>query len=279
MHDLRGKVAVVTGGASGIGLALAEALVAEGMKVALADIDADRLAAEAQRLTESGAEVVPAVVDVADPAAVDGLRDAVLARFGAVHLVANNAGVGGLPGPVWEMGPEVWDWTLSINLLGVANGIRSFVPVLLEQGEGHVLNTASAAGLVAIPTMSAYSASKHAVVALSEILWHDLQTAGATGVGVTVLCPEFVRTRIADPDAAAPPVIHDYVEAHPELAPAREFIAAMVDSGTEPHQTAALAIDAIRSDRFLAVDPALVNAAAEALNTMADGQPPPNPFG
>src|SRR5437660_3348982 len=157
-----GRVAVVTGAASGIGLALCERFAGEGLRVVMADVEAAPLDAAAERLAGSGAEVLAVVTDVARPEQVDALRDRALDAFGAVHVVCNNAGVGSSgAGPLWEMPRDDWDWLMGVNLGGVLNGIRAFVPLLLEQPAAHVVNTASIAGLTA-GVLGAYSVSKHA---------------------------------------------------------------------------------------------------------------------
>ena len=188
-----GRVAVITGAASGIGLGLAERFAAEGMRVVMADVEEPALAKAAAELAGNGASVLPVVTDVSDRAAVDALRDAALSAFGAVHVVCNNAGVGGPHGPLWECPPAEWDWVLGVNLEGVMNGVRAFMPVLLEQDAGHLLNTSSIFGVFA-GTLGPYGVSKHAVAALSETLHFNLQSLGVTHVGVSVLCPGAVRT-------------------------------------------------------------------------------------
>ena len=203
MENLQGKVAVITGGASGIGKAMAAAAVAEGMKVVVADIEEGALKEAADELAAGGSDVLSVVTDVSDGASVRELRDRALDRFGAVHLVHNNAGVG-TGGPIWEVSEEDWRWILGVNLWGVVHGIATFVPVLLEQGEGHVVNTASIAGLTTAPFLGPYNATKQAVVAMSETLYKDLQAAGVSGIGVSVLCPGFVQTRIAESDRNRP---------------------------------------------------------------------------
>ena len=147
MEDLQGKVAVITGGASGIGRAVADRAAAEGMKIVLADIEEGPLKEAEDDLTSHGAEALGVVTDVADAASVRALRDRALDRFGAVHLVHNNAGIG-LGGPIWEVSEQDWRWILGVNLWGVIHGVATFVPLLIEQGEGHVVNTASIAGLI-----------------------------------------------------------------------------------------------------------------------------------
>src|ERR1700733_2921273 len=202
MENLRDKVAVITGGASGIGKAVAVRTAAEGMKLVLADIEEPALEATASALTAEGADVLAVVTDVSDASSVQALRDRALQHFGAVHLVHNNAGVG-VGGPIWEVTEEEWRWILGVNLWGVVHGISAFVPVLLEQGEGHVVNTASIAGLSSTPGLGPYTATKHAVVAISESLFKDLRAAGAP-IGVSVLCPGFVQTGIAQSDRNRP---------------------------------------------------------------------------
>ena len=209
MEDLQGKVAVITGGASGIGRAVADKAAAEGMRIVLGDIEAGPLKLAVDDMTSTGAEVLGVVTDVSDRASVEALRDAALERFGAVHLVHNNAGIG-LGGPIWEITEEDWRWILGVNLWGVIHGVATFTPLLLEQGEGHIVNTASIAGLIVAPFLGPYNATKQAVVAISETLFKDLQTVAAP-VGVSVLCPGFVQTRIDDSERN-----------RPEWAPQRE---------------------------------------------------------
>src|ERR671913_709722 len=209
MESVEGKVAVVTGAASGIGLALARRFLRAGASVVLADVETEPLATAAKALgAEHGPDRVLAVpTDVREDEAVQALAAATFDRFGTAHVVCNNAGVG-VGGRAWEVPADRWRWIVDVNLVGVANGIRACVPRFVEQGEGHVVNTASAAGLVTGPGMSPYYATKHAVVGLSEALWFDLRMFEAP-VGVSVLCPEWVRTNIFDsernrPDGVSP---------------------------------------------------------------------------
>jgi len=196
VREFGGRVAVVTGGASGIGFSLASAFAAEGMKVVLGDIEAPALDDAVGKLESSGAEVIGVVTDVSDGVQVQALADAAVARFGAIHIACNNAGVGA-GGLSWEAPLSTWEWVLGVNLWGVIHGLRAFVPILMQQPQGYVVNTASVAGLVAGPLMAPYNASKHAVVALSETLHHEMAMM-APHVKVSVLCPGWVRTRIAD---------------------------------------------------------------------------------
>jgi NAD(P)-dependent dehydrogenase (short-subunit alcohol dehydrogenase family) len=246
MEDLQGKVAVITGGASGIGRAVADRAAAEGMKLVLGDVEEGPLKEAVHDLTGTGAETLGVVTDVSDAASVRALWDAALNRFGAVHLVHNNAGIG-LGGPIWEIREEDWRWIIGVNLWGVIHGVRTFAPLLIEQGEGHIVNTASIAGLIAAPFLGPYNATKQAVVAISETLIKDLQSVGSP-VGVSVLCPGFVQTRIADSERNRP----DWaptgdVEGAGEL---RDLVQEMVDGGITPAAVADRVIDAVRTDTF-----------------------------
>jgi len=247
MENLQGKVAVITGGASGIGWAVARRAAAEGMKVVIADIEEGALKQAERELTSQGTDAIAVATDVADAASVRELRERALRRYGAVHLVHNNAGVGG-GGPIWEVPEQDWRWILGVNLWGVIHGVTTFVPLLMEQGEGHVVNTASIAGLVTAPFIGPYNATKQAVVAVSETLYKDLEAAGASGVGVSVLCPGFVQTRIADSGRN-----------RPDWAPGREvegaedarsLIKDLVDGGIPAEVVAERVLDAVRTDTF-----------------------------
>ena len=195
-----------------------------------------------------GTEVETVLCDVSDPEQVDALRDAAVDRFGAVHVVCNNAGVS-TGGPVWAHSASDWEWVLGVNLYGVVNGVRSFTPLLIEQGEGHIVNTASMAGLSSPPFMGVYNVSKHAVVALSETLFGDLALFGAQGVGVSVLCPGWVRTRIHEasrnrPDAVEAPEAGEAASAFAEIA------GSLINSGLDPDDVGKLVVDAVLSRRF-----------------------------
>jgi len=245
VEQLNGKVAVVTGGASGIGLALARRFVAEGMRVMIGDVEAEALDKAVAELQAEGGDVEGTVTDVTDPAQMDALAQAVVDRFGAVHVVCLNAGVGG-GGLSWEMPLSTWEWVIGVNLWGVIHGLRSFVPLLVKQGEGHVVNTASLAGLVASPFMGPYNASKHAVVAISETLHHELAMS-APDVHVSVLCPGWVKTNIADSGRNRPA----HLESDNAVdAAAGGVLRGLLENGMDPNDVALKVLDAIRNDKF-----------------------------
>lgn len=275
MKDLEGKVAVITGGASGIGRAVAEKAAAEGMKVVLADIEEAALKEAEGALAAQGADALAVVTDVSDAASVRELRERALAQYGAVHLVHNNAGVGG-GGPIWDVPEQDWRWILGVNLWGVIHGVATFVPLLIEQGEGHVVNTASIAGLTTAPFLGPYNATKQAVVAISETLFKDLQSTGVSGVGVSVLCPGFVRTRIGEsarnrPAWAPEPAAED-AEGAETL---RTAISDMIAGGIPPETVAEKVLDAVRTDTFyIRTHPQLDTAIATRFAEIIETRPP-----
>jgi NAD(P)-dependent dehydrogenase (short-subunit alcohol dehydrogenase family) len=252
MDQLDGKVAVITGAARGIGAALAARFAAEGMRLVLADVDRAALDSAVAERRAGGTEVVGVRTDVSDARALDALASAAQERFGTAHVICNNAGVSGHARPSWDQPEREWQWVLGVNLLGVVNGIRSFVPMLLAQDEGHVVNTASLAGFLAAPYVSPYAATKHAVVALSTSLFHELAMAGSQ-VGVSVLCPSFLRTEIMDTDRAWP----EDLGASPGHAddPGSELLHGVfqnaVDEGLDPADLADRVVDGIHTRRFL----------------------------
>lgn len=268
-----GRVAVVTGAASGIGFALSERFAAEGMRVVMADVEEPALAEAADLLAGRGARVLPVATDVSKPDQVDALRDRALEAFGAVHVLCNNAGVSGGGRPLWELSQEVWEWVLGVNLWGVINGIRAFVPALLEQDAGHVVNTASGAGLIA-GVLGPYSVTKHAVVALSESLHFQL-TQREARVGVSVLCPGWVRTRIHESDRNRPPEVGEEPVPEPEQAAARAFVRQLVEAGMDPAQVAGHVVDGIRAGRFyLLTHPELNESIRRRFDAVLAGEAP-----
>jgi NAD(P)-dependent dehydrogenase (short-subunit alcohol dehydrogenase family) len=253
MQSLEGKVAVITGAASGIGLGMTEAFASRGMKVAMADVEADALEREAGRLTRANFEVAPFVVDVSSYEAVERLADAAEARFGKVHVVCNNAGVsgGGRPQPIWAQSQKDWDWVMGVNFWGVVNGLRAFVPRIIAHGEeGHVVNTSSILGLTT-GAGSIYGVSKHAVARLTEGLFHDLKNAGAK-IGVTLLCPGMIATNIITSARNRPDTLTDSGDAPDEAR--RAAIAAMdarfKESGMPPREVGEKVAQAILDGQF-----------------------------
>jgi len=197
MQDFKDKVAVITGGASGLGRAMAERFAREGMRIVLADVEPQALAKAEAEMKAAGAKVIGVRTDVSKAAEVEALAQKTLAAFGAVHVLANNAGVAE-GGNVWDNTVADWEWVLGVNMWGVIHGVRVFTPIMLAQGsEGHIINTASVAGLISPPGMGIYCVSKHAVVTLSECLHHDLAQK-TDKIKCSVLCPAYVPTGIAD---------------------------------------------------------------------------------
>jgi NAD(P)-dependent dehydrogenase (short-subunit alcohol dehydrogenase family) len=249
MKDFAGRVAVITGAGSGFGREFAREAHRLGMKLVLADVQRDALNAVVAELGDAGATLIGEQVDVARGEEVQRLADRAFAEMGAVHLLFNNAGVGS-GGLVWENSDRDWQWVLGANLWGVVHGIRHFVPRMIAGGApGHVINTASVAGLVCAPNMGVYNVSKHAVVALTETLQHDLRLAGAN-IGVTLLCPAFVPTGIAQSHRNRPADLR----ADPPTASQRAAHAAItkaVEGGRlSAAQVAQMTFEAIAADRF-----------------------------
>ena len=253
MDSLSGKVAVVTGAASGIGLALVRRFVSNGMKVACADVDGRALTLAVTSLGSDVDDVVGIVTDVADPDAVDALRDEVFARFGTAHVVCNNAGIGGSGRLTDAVDLDKWRRVLDVDLFGVVHGIRSFLPRLLEQGEGHIVNTSSRQGLLGTAGVGAYCAAKFGVVGLTEVLDAELRDMGSD-VHASVLCPGPVRTGMTSQSL-------DRAGIDQRLA---EEIARRLESAIEPEQVAQLVIDAIRERRLY------VNTHAETIAWLVD---------
>jgi NAD(P)-dependent dehydrogenase (short-subunit alcohol dehydrogenase family) len=250
MKQFKHKVAVITGGASGIGLALARRAADEGMKLVLADIEEPALAAAAAELRGKGAQVLTVKTDVSQGEDVERLAEQTLKAYGGVHLVCNNAGVGGVRVRTWEASAKDWQWVLGVNVWGVIHGVRVFTPIMLGQREeGHIVNTASAAGFVSMASTAPYAVSKHAVVTLSEVLYHDLQSEQAK-VGVSVLCPAWVNTNIWNSRRNRPAELVDHDDTEAERT-RREEVRALLEKGkVTAADVAAMTFDAIANDRF-----------------------------
>lgn len=279
MESLQGRVAVVTGAASGIGRGLADRFAAAGMKVVLADVEEGALAAATRAIAHTGAEAEAVTCDVSSRAAVDALAEAAVSRFGGVHVVCNNAGVAGGMGPLWETTSKDWEWVLGVNLMGVVHGIQAFVPLMLEQGgEGHVVNTSSVLGLSS-GGGSIYSVTKHAVTRLSEGLLNDLKGAGSA-IGVSVLCPGLIATQITSSDRNRPSGLRNDVDAAAaeDVAKQREAMQDFfLSEGMPPAEVAEMVVDAITADRFYVLThPDMIKPHVEArLRAVLDGTDPP----
>lgn len=254
MKDFAGKTAVITGAGSGFGREFARIGARLGMKLVLGDIQRDALDATLAELQAAGADVIGVTGDVSRANDVAALADAAFGRHGAVHLLFNNAGVGGTGGFVWESNEKDWQWVLGVNLWGVIHGVRTFVPRMIAQDcECHVINTASVAGLLSTQLMGVYNVSKHAVVTLSETMYHDLRLANAK-VGVTVLCPAFVPTGIHQSGRNRPAHLQDGSEPTESQLAARQTLDKAVTSGRiSAVDVAQMTFDAVRDERFYVV--------------------------
>jgi NAD(P)-dependent dehydrogenase (short-subunit alcohol dehydrogenase family) len=275
VDDLSGKTAVITGAASGMGRAFAERFAAAGMNVVLADVEAPRLDEAAAAVAAQGVDTLAVPTDVSDADAVDRLRDKAIERFGRVNLVCNNAGVAGGMAPDGSIRIEDWKWVLGVNFWGVVHGHRSFLPHLLEHGDGHIVNTASMAGH--FPGHSPYSASKWAVVAISEGLYQQLKMLGSQ-VGVSCLCPGWVATDIGTsernrPEWAAPNALE---EPNDNMAMIRDFVLDQLRSGMPPADVADLVHDAVVGGRFwIFTDMGMVTSLEPRYQAILSGENPP----
>jgi NAD(P)-dependent dehydrogenase (short-subunit alcohol dehydrogenase family) len=252
VKTFRDRVAVVTGAASGIGLALAERFAAESAKVVMADIEAPALAAAAEGLRRRGATVLATRVDVSRPEDVERLARETYDAFGAAHVLCNNAGVAVI-GAVHEHTLADWQWVINVNLWGVIHGVRAFLPRMLGGGdEGHIVNTASMAGLTTAPFMSVYDVTKHAVVALSESMYKELQVTGAP-IGVSVLCPGLIDTNIMRSSRNRPEDLAEAGKAGPMAQTFGQALSDRLASGYPPSEVAEQVVAGIREGRFYIV--------------------------
>jgi NAD(P)-dependent dehydrogenase (short-subunit alcohol dehydrogenase family) len=285
VKSFKGRTAVLTGAASGFGLEVARIAAREGMNVVMADVQADALAKAQAEIEGLGAQVLAQLVDVSKADQVDALAAATVARFGAPHVVFNNAGVGA-GGLIWEHSVKDWEWTLGVNIMGVAHGVRVFTPLMLEAAkhdtayEGHIVNTASMAGLLNAPNMGAYNVSKHAVVSLSETLYQDLSLV-TDQVTASVLCPFFVPTGIHLSYRNRPAELKDSgVKPTASQRIAQAMSSKAVGSGkVSAADVAAMVFDALREKRFYIYShPKALASVQTRLEDIMLGRNPTDPF-
>lgn len=244
MRDLTGKTAVITGSAGGIGAAMAEAFAAEGAHLVLSDVHTEALDAQVKSFQGKGTKAIGVRVDVAKAEDLETLAERTYAEFGAAHILCNNAGIG-TANLFWRMSLAEWKRAIDINLWGVIHGMHAFLPRMMAQDEGHIVNTASMSGLLAGFGTSAYAATKHAVVGLTETLQHELVLTGSP-LRTSVLCPAWTRSNIA---ASTPPATGEGLEAK-LMTKSSEAIAAAVREGKPAEEVAAAVVDAVREQRF-----------------------------
>ena len=278
MKQFKDKVAVITGAASGIGKAIAQRCVKEEMKVVLADINEEDLHKTESELKANGGNVLSVKIDVSKRDDMENLAQRTLETFGEVHLLVNNAGVGAGRSP-WDSTWSDWEWSINVNLWGVINGVKIFTPIMLDQNtDGHIVNTASFAGLAVGSSPAPYSVTKHAVVALSESLYLSLEQRRAL-VKVSVLCPGFVKTNIMNSIRNRPVELqNDPVEIPPHLQAHLDFMNASVDTGMPPHQVADHVFNAIRDEKFyIQTHPEWLPAIKLRVDNLLSGENPQNP--
>ena len=277
MKELKGKVAAVTGAASGLGRSMALAFAAEGMDVAIADVDAHALHDVGRAIREKGRRVFAMRVDVSHGAEVEAWRERTVEELGGVHVVCNNAGVSPL-GAVWENSVAEWQWILGVNLWGVIHGVRAFTPHLLAQGEGHIVNTASVAGLISPPGSGAYNVTKHAVVALSESLHHDLRER-KSAVGVSVLCPAYVPTGIVDSERSRPKDLPAAPKSKETIAREAMLRKAVTSGKISADQVAQAVVAAVKEERFyILTHPRIKGAIQARMEDILQERAPRNPM-
>jgi NAD(P)-dependent dehydrogenase (short-subunit alcohol dehydrogenase family) len=277
MKQLKGKVAAVTGAASGLGRSMALAFATEGMDVALADVDERNLVLVEEEVRSKGVRTTTLQTDVSRAQDVESFRDRALSKLGGIHLVCNNAGVSPL-GAVWEASVADWQWILGVNLWGVIHGVRAFTPHLIAQNEGHIVNTASVAGLISPPGSGAYNVTKHAVVTLSESLVHDLRERNSA-VGVSVLCPAYVPTRITESERNRPgdlPISEKSKETLTREAMLRKAVAS---GKVSADQVAQAVVAAVKEERFyILTHPRIKGAIQARMQDILEERAPRNPL-
>ncbi|HEY3075450.1 MAG TPA: SDR family NAD(P)-dependent oxidoreductase [Burkholderiales bacterium] len=275
MRELRGKVAAVTGAASGLGRAMALAFADEGMQVALGDVtDTSDVFAEVER---KGVAALSMKLDVSQAQEVEAFAELIDKELGGAHVVCNNAGVSPL-GAAWETSLGDWQWIIGVNLWGVIHGVKSFVPRLMKRGEGHVVNTASVAGIINPPGSGAYNVTKHAVVALSETLHHDLRERGSA-VGVSVLCPAYVPTGIADSERNRPTGLEPTVKSKETLAREAMLKKAVASGRLSADDVARAVVQAVKEERFYILTHPRIKGAIEArMQDILGERTPRNPL-
>ncbi len=280
MKDFQGKVAVITGGASGLGRAMAERFAREGMSIVLADVEPDALAKAAAEMKAAGARVVGVRTDVSKAADVEALAQQTLAAFGGVHVLANNAGVAE-GGSVWDNTVADWEWVLGVNVWGVIHGVRVFTPIMLKQGsEGHIINTASVAGLISPPGMGIYCVSKHAVVTLTECLHHDLAQK-TDKLKCSVLCPAYVPTGIADSGRNRPAALKETrKKSAADLALDASLKKAVQSGKLTAADVAQKVYEAVRDERFYILTHPKIKASIQwRMEDILQDRNPTNPMG
>lgn len=284
MKTFRDKVVVITGGASGLGRQFANIAAREGMKLVLADVQADALEQTKAELRAQGVSVISQLCDVRKGEQVQALADAAVAEFGVVHLVFNNAGVGSA-GLIWENTEADWEWVMGVNVWGVIHGVRIFTRLMLDAAakdpsfEGHIVNTASMAGLLNAPAMGVYNVSKHAVVSLSETLYHDLQLVGAP-IGASVLCPYFVPTGISQSHRNRPDDVRMTAGPTASQMAAQFMTDKAVSSGkVTADQVAEITFKAIADGQFYIYShPEALAGVRVNLESVVAGTNPPDPY-